>query len=124
MIAEVLSPNWYMEPPIDFEYKQYILLAYLQKVDKSFMDKKLSPYLLNLENIVNELYVFKTKFEITNADIQKNKYFFFDDNKKTDDSENILLVDIVEIVDFSIPQINTRIDLGKTILNRYKQLLY
>jgi hypothetical protein len=113
-----------MEPPIDFEYKQYILLAYLQKVDKSFMDKKLSPYLLNLENIVNELYVFKTKFEITNADIQKNKYFFFDDNKKTDDSENILLVDIVEIVDFSIPQINTRIDLGKTILNRYKQLLY
>lgn len=124
MIAEILSPNWYMEPPIDFEYKQYILLAYLQKVDKSFMDKKLSPYLLNLENIVNELYVFKTKFEITNADIQKNKYFFFDDNKKTDDSENILLVDIVEIVDFSIPQINTRIDLGKTILNRYKQLLY
>jgi hypothetical protein len=124
MIAEVLSPNWYMEPPIDFEYKQYILLAYLQKVDKSFMDKKLSPYLLNLENIVNELYVFKTKFEITNADIQKNKYFFFDDNKKTDDSENILLVDIVEIVDFSIPQINTRIDFGKTILNRYKQLLY
>ncbi|MEY3420508.1 MAG: hypothetical protein RIR48_793 [Bacteroidota bacterium] len=124
MIVEVLSPNWYMEPPIDFEYKQYILLAYLQKVDKSFMDKKLSPYLLNLENIVNELYVFKTKFEITNADIQKNKYFFFEDNKKTDDSENILLVDIVEIVDFSIPQINTRIDLGKTILNRYKQLLY
>jgi len=124
MITEILSPNWYMEPPIDFEYKQYILLAYLQKVDKSFMDKKLSPYLLNLENIVNELYVFKTKFEITNADIQKNKYFFFDDNKKTDDSENILLVDIVEIVDFSIPQINTRIDLGKTILNRYKQLLY
>lgn len=124
MIAEILSPNWYMEPPIDFEYKQYILLAYLQKVDKSFMDKKLSPYLLNLENIVNELYVFKTKFEITNADIQKNKYFFFNDNKKIDDSENILLVDIVEIVDFSIPQINTRIDLGKTILNRYKQLLY
>ena len=124
MITEILSPNWYMEPPIDFEYKQYILLAYLQKVDKSFMDKKLSPYLLNLENIVNELYVFKTKFEISNADIQKNKYFFFDDNKKTDDSENILLVDIVEIVDFSIPQINTRIDLGKTILNRYKQLLY
>ncbi len=37
----ILTIDWYIKPPIDFEHKQYVLFAYLQKVDKSFMEKKL-----------------------------------------------------------------------------------
>ena len=48
----------------------------------------------------------------------KERYLFFDDNSKLlgEDEENIMIIN--EIVDFSIPQIKTRIELGNNILKR------
>jgi hypothetical protein len=123
-MLEILPTSWYTEPPIDFEHKQYVLLSYLQKVDNSFMYKKLSPYLLNLEKIRNELNFFKINYEDIKLNLEKNQYIYFTDNSKIKGINNDLLFEIVEIVEFSIPQIDTRIDLGKKILIRNKQLLY
>ena len=36
--------DWYTLPPIDFEHKQYVLYAYLQEVDNTFINKKVSPH--------------------------------------------------------------------------------
>ncbi len=123
-MLEILPTSWYTEPPIDFEHKQYVLLSYLQKVDNSFMYKKLSPYLLNLEKIRNELNFFKINYEDIKLNLEKNQYIYFTDNSKIKGINNDLLFEIVEIVEFSIPQIDTRINLGKKILIRNKQLLY
>ncbi|MDG2370865.1 MAG: hypothetical protein P8M12_09490, partial [Flavobacteriales bacterium] len=43
-----LTKNWFVEGWIDFEYKKYILLAYLQKIKKSFDQVELYPHLSNI----------------------------------------------------------------------------
>lgn len=43
-----LSTNWLTEGSIDFEYKKYLLLAYLQHVDAEFKEQKLYPCLAEL----------------------------------------------------------------------------
>ena len=43
-----LSTNWITEKHIDFEYKKYVLLAYLQHVSAHFTENKLYPDLSEL----------------------------------------------------------------------------
>lgn len=124
MSKDILSVTWYIEPPIDFEHKQYVLFAYLQKVDKSFYIKNLSPYFLNLEKILYELNDFKVSHNKMLDIFEKQKYIYFDNNSKIIGCDNDLINQIVEIVDFSIPQIISRIDYGKIILDKNKQVLY
>src|SRR5437773_575957 len=45
---EFLNKNWITEDHIDFEYKKYILLAYLQHVSDNFTENRLYPYLSDL----------------------------------------------------------------------------
>jgi hypothetical protein len=124
MQNNLISLTWYIEPPIDFEHKQYILFAYLQIVDRNFMNKVLSPHLLYLEKIKSELYNFQNVFECMKRDIEKNKYVYFDENKKIEGVDNTIILEVKEIVDFSIPQIASRIEHGNFILNKNKQILY
>ena len=46
-----------MDEPIDFEYKQYILLDYLQKIENHFINKDFSPYLLHTEKLYEEMAI-------------------------------------------------------------------
>jgi hypothetical protein len=119
----ILTIDWYIKPPIDFEHKQYVLFDYLQKVDKSFMEKKLSPYFLNLEKLLIELNNFNLSYQELLKKFDREKYLYFE-NEKLDGCDNELVKEIKEIVDFSIPQLNTRLEFGKTILTRNKQILY
>ncbi len=48
MIMERLSKDWLTEKHIDFEYKKYVLLAYLQQVSECFRTVKLYPSLADL----------------------------------------------------------------------------
>jgi hypothetical protein len=57
-------------------------------------------------------------------DIEKNKYVYFDENKKIEGVDNTMILEVKEIVDFSIPQIASRIEHGNFILNKNKQILY
>ena len=54
-IYSMLKIDWYLEHPLDFEYKNYILLDYILSIDKSYQLHQLSPYLLWTENLINEL---------------------------------------------------------------------
>ena len=120
----ILSLDWYIQPPIDFEHKQYVLFSYLQKVDNSFLLKNLSPHLLHLEKIVNELNRYNNSYESMRNTFNSNRYTYFNENPKLTGENNELILEIEEIVSFSIPQIKTRIDLGYTLLKKYKQILY
>ena len=42
---EKLDKDWLTKDNTDFEYKKYVLLDYLQKVNKKFKEKKIYPYL-------------------------------------------------------------------------------
>jgi hypothetical protein len=119
----IIPITWYIETPIDFEHKQYTLLSYLQRVDASFIEKQLSPHLLHMENMLKELYVFDEKFLSILKDFDRNRYKFFN-NPKLEGEDNELVYEVKDIVDFSIPQVKTRLNLGYKILERHSQILF
>ena len=58
-----LSKNWFVEDLIDFEYKKYLLLAYLEHVKKDFNNYLLYPSLADLVSHYRNLLHFKTSSE-------------------------------------------------------------
>src|SRR5690606_312532 len=54
-----LNVNWFIEVPIDFEHKQYQLLAYLQQINAHFNKTRLYPNLNDLIFHYNNLKKFK-----------------------------------------------------------------
>ena len=123
-MSNQLPLTWYIESPIDFEHKQYILLNYLQKVDTSFLLKNLSPHLLHMEKIVDELKNYEESYEKMKKGFDKNRYIYFNDNPKLIGENDNLIIEIKEIVSFSIPQVRTRIDFGYKILEKNRQILF
>jgi hypothetical protein len=121
---EIIPLNWYMESPIDFEHKQYVLFGYLQKVDQSFLLKHLSPHLLHMEKMIDELKNYEESYDSIKKNFDRNRYIFFKDNSKLVGENNSLILEIEEIVKFSIPQVKTRIEFGYKILEKNIQILY
>jgi hypothetical protein len=120
---ELLKPQWYLEPPFDYEYKQYILLGYLKSVEDSFLQKKLSPHLLHLEKIKNDLEKFYNEYKNIIESFNKQKYQYFQNNEilyPNDDN----IKEIYDIVDFSLPQVESKIIMGYKIYKNNIQLLY
>lgn len=60
-----LNPDWFFSPgPIDFEYKSYILLDYLQQVDFLFDKNMLYPIFSDIEFHLKNLESFRTTREL------------------------------------------------------------
>lgn len=123
-MIDIIPITWYIDEPIDFEFKQYTLLAYLQKVDESFLYKRLSPHLLHMEEMIMDMVMFRESFVDMRKKFDKNRYIFFKENPKLEGENNLIIEDIREIVEFSIPQIETRLTLGNYILQKHKQVLF
>lgn len=114
-----LHLNWFFENQPDFEYKKYLLLAYLQDVHHHFNQTKLYPGLADLVAHYRNLKQFKkTKDELYEAfpsqieqiDLQQFNISF---SKVITNDE--LMNHIEEIIDFSLPVIQKHIDEGKAI---------
>ncbi|WP_194776912.1 hypothetical protein [Pararhodonellum marinum] len=114
-----LSENWITDGWMDFEYKKYLLLAYLQEVEKQFKEVKLYPPLAelithyqNLANIQEQKNSLKTAFpkEVNKADFQKLKLEY---QNLHVDGESMKTLD--EIINFAMPKIKSQIEEGKSI---------
>lgn len=114
-----LSANWFIEGLIDFEYKKYILLAYLKNVDKHFVKSKLYPHLSelvthyrNLQNFIDNKKKYYDNFpkELSSIDFQNFKLAY---RKVMDDDD--LMQQIEDIVDFSLPKIKSFMKEGKEL---------
>lgn len=122
-MENLLPLKWFVQDPIDFEHKQYVLYGYLQKVDDSFHYKKLSPHLLHLEKMIDELMGFESSFKLIQEQFKKREYVYFDYEKIEGENDNIIY-EIREIVEFAIPQVSPRINLGYKILKKNNQILF
>jgi hypothetical protein len=123
----MLNIDWYIEHPLDFEYKNYILLDYIQSVDKSYQICKVSPYLLWTEKLFNELDNFE-KLRINFLKKTEKKYLSFDSGSirilKTKIKEPEQIKIISDIVDFSKPILESKVKLGYKLLEKYPQILF
>ncbi len=122
-----LHQNWLTEGLIDFEYKKYMLLAYLQETARYFDEKKLYPKLSELVEHYNNIKLFRDKKiavakdfpkEISRLDFEKMKTEYreiFEDDE--------LLKELDSIVEFALPQIETKLGLGKELYEEVEDKL-
>ncbi|QCK14954.1 hypothetical protein [Mangrovivirga cuniculi] len=116
---KTLSPNWITESPIDFEFKKYTLLAYLQRIEKFFNEFKLYPafsdlifHYKNLHTLKENKELLKESFpkEISMEDFLKLKLVY---KEILDDDEIIKAIE--DLIYFSMPQMKIWLERGEEI---------
>ena len=114
-----LNKNWLTEGLIDFEYKKYILLAYLNTVKMNFNERKLYPFLSdllfhyqNLLTLKENKQIFHENFpkEISQADFDKLKILYTEIVK-----DDKIMLEIEDILSYSIPKLKEHVIEGKEI---------
>ena len=122
----MLDLDWFSKTPIDFEYKNYILLGYLSELDISFSELHLSPYLLWTEKLVGELDVFRMNIKLFEKEIKRDIIgFSFKSGIIYSEIETpAKLLEVIEIVEYSKPILQSKIKIGYQLFDKYPQLLY
>lgn len=126
-MEELLEIDWYYQSPIDFEHKQYKLFSYLQKCDSAFYERVFSPYLLHTEKIVTEMEMTLENIKNFERSAVKKSIFFSLEGLylREDGLPKIEELEVVgEIIEFSLPLLSQRIDLGKRLHKKYPTILY
>lgn len=116
-----LPKNWITEGLIDFEYKKYQLLAYLQEAEREFQAVKLYPMLSDLidhHRVLHELNSGKTELSklfpkaLNGIDLKSAQLQY---EPKIEDGE--VMKEISQITEFALPRITRQIEEGKSIYN-------
>lgn len=121
----MLSKNWLTESHIDFEYKKYVLLAYLKEVSSNFEASKLYPSLAELiEHYKQVIAIKESKQHLLEAFPQRMdtidmKNFVVSYQKIIQDDD--LMAELESIIDFSIPQFKQHLAEGKKIYDFVEQ---
>ncbi len=114
-----LNKDWLTEGLIDFEYKKYLLLAYLKKVARNFDENRLYPFLAELVAHYSNLVEFKRNKEqvakhfptkLTKIDLQKMTLQY--EQIMNDDQ---YMEEIAQTLEFAIPLIKQNLENGKEI---------
>ena len=127
METNLLDLSWYYKNPIDFEYKQWILFAYLKKVDEAFYNKIFSPWLLHTEKLTEDMRLSLQYLEGFKKGLVKKSILFSFEGISLVESNPISNKEIEvveEVVRFSIPLLDQRIDLGRKLHSQYPTILY
>lgn len=122
-----LGDDWLTEKHIDFEYKKYVLLAFLQQVEKDFELQKLYPSLREIIKHYNQVKAIKERKEelynsfpakATDIDTEKMQLVYekiFHDNR--------LMHELESIINFSIPHLENHLAEGKKIYDAIESQL-
>ncbi|MBN8704131.1 MAG: hypothetical protein J0M08_13770 [Bacteroidetes bacterium] len=114
-----LSKNWLTENHIDFEYKKYILLAFLKEVSTDFESQKLYPSLSALIEHYKQLMTIKeNKQNLLNSFQQKIQSFDFEKMKIKYEiivEDDTVMNELESIIDYSLPQFEKYLTEGKKI---------
>ncbi len=114
---EKLTDNWLTEGLIDFEYKKYVLMAYLQHARKKFNETRLYPCYSDLfvhyQNLVKlrenkEVLYGNFPEKISRADFKRLK-LNYEKIVKDDD----LMKQIEDIIFFALPRFKEMLDTGR-----------
>ncbi|HET6243260.1 MAG: hypothetical protein H0V01_01720 [Bacteroidetes bacterium] len=116
-----LSKNWLTEKHIDFEYKKYVLLAYLSDVSNSFEQNLLYPCFSEIiDHYKNIMSVKENKKLISDAfpsKLQKIDLESFDMEYEKIIKDSDLFEELEQIINFSIPKFEYYLNEGKKIFD-------
>ncbi|MEH6306100.1 hypothetical protein RYH73_10635 [Olivibacter sp. CPCC 100613] len=114
-----LNTDWFIEIPLDFEYKKYQLLAYLKEINHHFHRNQLYPNLNDLVFHYNNLHKFKKDkttlqdsfpVRLTHADTEAVKLTY---EKLVNDDD--LMLEIERIISYAIVKLDEVLKEGKEI---------
>ena len=122
---EKLKENWITQSPLDFEYNQYTLMAYLMEANKEFRKTKIYPVLDELEWQVAELQTLrKNTRKLREAFPKKlskldviNQHLIYEEMLDVDK----YIEHVERTVDFAIPKIEGISSEGKEIYSFVKE---
>jgi hypothetical protein len=122
---ENIHQQWLTEKHTDFEYKQYVLLAFLKKINDEFEAQRLYPafdflkeQFDNLNSLKTSLSILENKLSknVKSIDIQNYKLVYqsvFEDDK--------MIHDITAIIDFALPKIESLLQKGHQMIHNVEQ---
>jgi len=122
-----LSDDWLTSGTLDFEYKKYVLLAYLQQVSHYFDQHKLYPtfadLIMHYKNAV-QLKDGKQKLlksfpkRLSQVDLKNFKMYF-----ESKVEEDVQLKELEDIIDFALDELKGQITIGKDIFDEVESQL-
>jgi hypothetical protein len=116
---ERLSNDWLTQGLIDFEYKKYVLLAYLKTVKASFSRVELYPFMADLVfHYRNLLAVKENKALIRESfpkELSMEEFQKLELNYRAMVEDDAVMTEIESIIDFAIPQIKDSLKEGSVI---------
>lgn len=114
-----LKDNWLTEGLIDFEYKKYVLLAYLKNVKESFDRVELYPHLSDLVFHYRNLVALKDNkaliFESFPKELSLENLKMLELNYKKMIEDDTVMLEIESIMEFAVPQLKISMEEGSTI---------
>lgn len=123
-----LTDNWLTEGLLDFEYKKYKLLAWLQEVERDFQSVKVYPSLSdllmhyqNLQSFQHSKSVLEAGFpkELRMADLEHLKLRY-----QTLVDADPRMKELEEIVDYSLPELKRYLDEGMGICHLVEESMH
>lgn len=114
-----LSKDWLTQGLIDFEYKKYLLLAYLKTVNESFSRVELYPFLADLVFHYRNLRAVKENKALIRESFPKE--LSLEEFKKLELSyrqiieDDAIMQELESIIEFAIPQIKDTLKEGSVI---------
>lgn len=125
---ETLEKNWFYKNLVDFEYKKYTLLAYLQHVEERFKAYRLYPPLAdliehyrNLQFFIKNNEILESQFpkKIESIDLKELRIEY--ESYKPDDQ---VMEEIKKIVEFSKNEIEYYLKEGKKLYESIQKNLH
>jgi hypothetical protein len=116
---EQLSKDWLTQGMIDFEYKKYVLLAYLKNVKESFNRVELYPFMADLVFHYRNLIAVKENKALIRESFPRE--ISLDEFKKLELSyrqlveDDAIMSELESILEFSIPKIKDSLQEGSVI---------
>jgi hypothetical protein len=114
-----LKDNWLTEGLLDFEYKRYILLAYLKHVRASFGRTELYPFLSDLVAHYSNLKALReSKSLISDAfpkEVNRESLQRLEVTYKSLVEDDAVMKELVSIIEFALPELRSSLDEGAQI---------
>ncbi len=113
-----LPSDWMIRPTIDLEMKHYILLGYLQRIQRRFAESKLYPYLDEVEQRLRELIALQRSKAALSLDLKGELKGFDPRTGKPIHAsmEQFQTLDVIdELIGIALPSLNGAVLQGKEL---------
>lgn len=116
---EQLKIDWLTDGLIDFEYKKYILLAYLKNVKENFSEQKLYPFMSDMVFHYQNLMTLKKNksliYENFPKSISKADFTKLEITYKQLVKDDEMMKEVEDIMEFAVPKLKGALEEGREI---------